>query len=63
MTKDERFKIYLSGDTSNEQYLYQKALYDAYLEEWNRIGYTKEDGTSLQEGDMLPQAYPPNQKS
>jgi hypothetical protein len=33
MSKDERFKIYLSGDTSNEQYLYQKALYDAYLEE------------------------------
>ena len=61
MSKDERFKIYLSGDTSNEKYLYQKALYDAYLEEWNRIGYTKDDGTSLQEGDMLPQAYPPRE--
>lgn len=61
MSKDERFKIYLSGDTSNEQYLYQKALYDAYLEEWNRIGYTKEDGTPLQANDPLPQAYPPKE--
>lgn len=61
MENDERFKIYLSSDTSNEKYLHQKALYDAYLEEWNRIGYIKDDGSALKEGDMLPQAYPPRE--
>lgn len=61
MKKDKRFEAYIKGDESDPQYKYQKALYNAYLEEWNRIGYTKEGGSKLIDGDMLPQAYPPKE--
>lgn len=56
-SKDERFKVYLLGDTSNPKYMDQKALYLKNLAEWNAQGYTKPDGSYLQEGDTLPQAY------
>lgn len=55
--KDERFKIYTSKDTSNSEYAKQKALYLKLLDEFNKEGYRKEDGSMLKEGDPLPQAY------
>lgn len=60
-TKDKRFDVYRSNDTNHKDYLYQKTLYLKYLEEFNRIGFKKLDGTSYQEGDALPQAYPPKE--
>lgn len=59
--KDKRFAAYVAGDTSHKDYLYQKTLYLKYIEEYNRIGYKKADGTEYKEGDDLPQAYPPRE--
>lgn len=59
--KDPRFKEYITGNTSHKDYLYQKTLYLKYLEEFNRIGMKKDDGTEYAEGDALPQAYPPKE--
>lgn len=55
--KDKRFEIYAKGETSNPKYLEQKTLYLKNLEEWNAQGYRKPDGTTLREGDDLPQPY------
>lgn len=48
MTKDERYKIYLSGDKTHPDYWYQKALYDS-----NREQFEKE-GATINENGMLP---------
>lgn len=55
--KDKRFEAYIKGDTSDPKYIEQKTLYLKNIEEWNAQGYTKSDGTFLQEGDDLPNAY------
>lgn len=55
--KDKRFEAYIKGDITNSKYLEQKTLYLKNLEEWNAQGYRKPDGTTLKEGDDLPQPY------
>lgn len=55
--KDARFKEYLANNISHKDYLKQKALYETMIEEFNKSGYTKEDGTQLKVGDDLPRAY------
>lgn len=56
-TKDARYTAYLSGDTTNPDYAIQRALYIKNLNEFNKQGYTKPDGSSLVIGDPLPKAY------
>lgn len=60
-SKDNRFTIYLSGDTSNKEYLDQKSNYIARIEELNKAGIKKEDGSSYKIGDALPMAYLPRE--
>ena len=55
-TKDKRFEIYRKGDTTNPNYLYQKALYLENIRQFNEEG-GKPDGTLYREGDALPRAY------
>ena len=55
--KDARFKEYLANNTSHKDYLKQKSLYETMIDEFNKAGYTKEDGTQLTIGDDLPRAY------
>lgn len=55
--KDKRFEQYLAGNTSHKDYLTQKSLYETMIDEFNQSGYTKEDGSKLEIGDDLPQAY------
>ena len=61
MAKDERFKLFwkLKSDTSNkpEEYYKQEALYQAYLDDFNKAGYT------LKYGDKLPDCYPPSKRN
>lgn len=59
--KDSRFAIYLSGDTSNKEYLDQKSNYIARIEELNKAGIKKDDGSSYKIGDALPMAYLPRE--
>lgn len=54
--KDKRYEIYLKGDTSDPQYLYQKALYLENLRQFNEEG-GKPNGELYKEGDELPRAY------
>lgn len=51
MTKDKRYSVYLSGDKTNEQYWYQKALYESNLEQF------KKEGATITENGMLPWPY------
>ena len=52
-TKDKRFSAYVKNDTSNpELYAKQRSLYLSLLRAFNQ-----ENGTSLVEGDALPDAY------
>ena len=60
--KDKRFEAYVNNKTDDPKYLEQKTLYLNYLREYNRIGFTKEDGSEFQEGDDLPMAYPPREQ-
>jgi len=60
--KDKRFEAYVNNKTDDPAYFEQRALYLNYIREYNRIGYTKEDGTQYQEGDDLPIAYPPREQ-
>lgn len=60
--KDKRFEAYVNGKTDDPNYMYQKSLYLSYIREYNRIGYTKEDGSKYKEGDALPMAYPPKEQ-
>lgn len=60
--KDKRFEAYVNNKTDDPAYFEQRALYLNYIREYNRIGYTKEDGTQYQEGDDLPMAYPPREQ-
>lgn len=55
--KDKRFEAYANNKYDDPQYLYQKTLYLEMLNQFNKEGYRKEDGTMLQEGDALPRAY------
>lgn len=55
--KDKRYSIYLSGDTTNSQYLYQKVEYQKRIEKFN------EEGFNLKEGDNLPRAYTNDESS
>ena len=55
--KDKRFEQYLAGNISHKDYLAQKSLYEKMIEEFNKAGYTKENGKPLEIGDDLPQAY------
>lgn len=55
--KDKRFEQYLANNTSHKDYLVQKGLYETMIEEFNKSGYLKEDGTQLKIGDDLPRAY------
>lgn len=59
--KDKRFEQYLANNTSHKDYLAQKGLYETMIEEFNKAGYTKEDGTPLKIGDDLPRAYTPKE--
>lgn len=55
MAKDERFKVYMSGNTNDPKYNEQKGLYLTMLAEFNEAGY------GLKEGDALPEPYTPNE--
>lgn len=56
-TKDKRFDKYAKGDRSDEkEYQKQRSLYLSLLRMFNQ-----ENGTSLVEGDKLPDAYPQQQ--
>lgn len=55
--KDKRFEAYANNKYDDPQYLYQKTLYLEMLNQFNKEGYRKEDGSMLQEGDALPRAY------
>jgi hypothetical protein len=52
-TKDKRFSAYVKNDTSDPKlYAKQRSLYLSLLRAFNQ-----ENGTSLVEGDALPDAY------
>lgn len=55
--KDKRYAIYNSGNRTHPEYAAQEALYLKNLEEFNKQGYKKPDGSSLVKGDPLPRAY------
>lgn len=55
--KDKRFEQYLANNVNHKDYLAQKSLYLSMIDEFNKNGYKKEDGSKLEEGDDLPQAY------
>lgn len=55
--KDGRFQHYLNNETTHKDYLKEKSLYVAMIEQLNAEGYRKEDGSELKIGDDLPQAY------
>lgn len=57
VTKDKRFEQFLKGNTSHKDYYYQRALYEANINEWNAKGYNlrMDDGTG--KPDALPHAY------
>ena len=59
--KDKRFSVYLSGDTKNPEYLDQKANYLARIEELNKAGIKKDDGSEYTDKDPLPMAYLPRE--
>ena len=60
-SKDSRFSVYLSGDTTNPLYIDQKTEYLERIAELNRVGMTKENGEAYKEGDDLPMAYTPKE--
>lgn len=55
--KDHRFDAFRSGDTSHKDYLAQKSLYYKMMDDFKQEGFTREDGSELEYGDALPQAY------
>ena len=55
--KDGRFQHYINNETDHKDYLKERSLYITMIEKLNSEGYRKADGTELQEGDDLPQAY------
>lgn len=55
--KDQRFQHYLNNETSHKDYLKEKSLYLTMIEKFNDEGYHKKDGSQLEVGDDLPQAY------
>lgn len=65
--KDKRFEIFFSGDKSHKDYNSQKALYEANLNEWNRILKLEPGFTPLKmnnengKPDKIPHAYTPRE--
>lgn len=57
--KDKRFEHLVKGETSHENYLKEQSLYKAMIDDFNRAGFRKEDGSALnaENLDALPQAY------
>lgn len=57
--KDARFKHLVKGDKSSPEYLKELSLYQKMIEDLNREGFRKADGSkySLTEVENLPQAY------
>ena len=62
--KDKRFdklvKLGLNSDSTNSEYLKQKSLYRAMVNQFMKEGFTKEDGSALDpmsENLYLPRAY------
>lgn len=57
--KDQRFQHLIKGETSHPDYLKEKSLYLAMVDEFNKSGVTKLDGSKLdgEALDALPQAY------
>lgn len=65
-TKDKRFDVYAKSLKdpslqSDPKYFEQRALYMFHIEELNRLGFKKEDGTVYKEGDALERAYLPRE--
>lgn len=57
--KDKRFQHFLNDEVTHKDYLKEKSLYEKMVEEFNKSGYTKEDGAPLNAAnkDALPRAY------
>lgn len=57
--KDKRFEHLVKGDTSHSDYLKEKSLYLSMIDDFNRTGFKKVDGSQLngENLDELPQAY------
>lgn len=57
--KDKRFEHFAKGETTHENYLKEKNLYETMIEDFNTAGFRNEDGSLLDAKnlDALPQAY------
>ena len=57
--KDGRFQHLINNDTSSPEYLKEKSLYLAMIDEFKKDGFKNEDGSELngENLDALPQAY------
>lgn len=55
--KDKRFEQFLKGNVKHKDYYYQKALYEANLNEWNSKGYNLRIDNGSGFPDPLPHAY------
>lgn len=57
--KDGRFQHLINNDTSSPEFLKEKSLYLAMIDEFKKDGFKNEDGSELNGDnlDSLPQAY------
>lgn len=60
---DEYYKHRNEKNYTSENFRKQKALYEAMMDDFIAAGFTKADGTLLQKGDDLPQAYTPRERN
>lgn len=55
--KDKRFSAYAAGNKSDSKYGYQKALYEAMIDQFRNEGWKNDKGQPISYGDDLPMAY------
>lgn len=55
--KDKRFSAYALGNKSDSKYGYQKALYEAMIDQFRNEGWKNSEGQPIDYGDDLPMAY------